>query len=174
MATKKFLLQHLLRTAKRKKIPSVFVYLFFCWTQLLGPLHAESPNMAPVLNRRLGAEQASLEKKTTGRILLTMAPSGHHFLVFFSDVVSSYFSCLSLLFHGPDLPSVLAVCWHEQSGGPWTALLVLLLLLLLLLNRQVKPGAGKLNQNVNNGSSREHKLIQHGCQWAPPDELPQL
>lgn len=112
MATKKFLLQHLLGTGGGKKhsvifplCVCVFVYLFFCWTQLLGPLHAETPNMAPVLNRRLGAKQAGVEERHQ-RNFTPMAPSGHHFHTFFVVVLLLSFSQPPLLHFTPPLPFV--------------------------------------------------------------------
>lgn len=101
----------------------VFVYLFFCWTQLLMPLHAEMPNMAPRLYTRLGAKKANFQRKAPVEYHLRWLPVG----IIFKHPPSIY-SHIFFFLH-PFARCGVYVCWHEHSGKLETALIVLHLLL---------------------------------------------
>lgn len=119
----------------------VFVYLFFFWTQLLRPLHAETPNMAPRLYTRLGAKKANFQRKAPVEYHLRWLPVG----IIFKHPPSIYFYLFFFLHRFARCG--VYVCWHDHSGKLVTALIVLHLLLNSHL--YIQYGTGKLNWNLN-------------------------
>lgn len=83
MAHKKSLFEHLQRN-KLFLCVCWFVYLFlyfvvvifFCWTQLLGPHHAERPNMALPVNRSPGATRQKTGENHPAKFSARWLPAG--------------------------------------------------------------------------------------------------
>lgn len=83
MAHKKSLFEHLQRNPPFLCV-CWFVYLFlyfvvvifFCWTQLLGPHHAERPNMALSVNRSPGATRQKTGENHPAKFSARWLPAG--------------------------------------------------------------------------------------------------
>lgn len=113
-----------------------FVYLFlyfvvmcFCWTQLLGPHHAERPNMAPSVNRSPGATRQKTGENHPAKFSARWLPAGIVWgpqWFFFS---SSSLSVFPAWWAGWKAQAQQCCCWHNHSGTPGTALLAWHLLL---------------------------------------------
>lgn len=128
---------------------------FFCWRQLLGPHHAERPNMAVSENRSPGASQNKTGAGVGRAAQQNLADDGSQRASFGErrECFSSSFALFFPAWWAGWTAQPGRCCWHKHSGRALTALLTWH----LLLSHQAK-GKGEAREQGTFGWMTETQL----------------